>query len=629
MKKTLRFLMILSLAALLLSTVALSAQEMTYQQAPMLDDMPDLPPVEERLPANPLVVEPIDRVGVYGGVWRLGARGGEDGALFTRTVGYEGLVRWNVEWTEVVPNVAESWEVSEDGTEFTFNLREGHRWSDGEPFTAHDIVFWYEAQATNTDVSPAPPNWLVAGGEVGTVEAIDDYTVKFTFAAPNGLFVQRLATPDGLGPVKYPRHFLEQYHAEYNPDGIDALVAEAGMDTWVDLWEQVAVNEWLVSKPTLNAWVITEPMAADATQVVGVRNPYYFKVDPEGNQYPYLDGVRADVGDDVETLVLRALNGEIDMQDRHIADLANKAVFFDNQEAGDYHFFTTVGSSMNTNIIALNLTHADPVKREIFQNKDFRIGLSHAINRQEIIDLIYVGQGEPYQAAPRPTSPLYNEQLARQYLEYNVDLANQHLDAAFPEKDADGFRLGPDGNRITFTVDVHTVNTAGIDMMELVSGYWAAVGVDGRSNVIDRSIFYDRKEANQQDANLWGGDGGLDVILEPRWYFPYSNESNYAPLWQYWFNGDSRGEQPPEGTQRQMDLYNELKSTADPEEQNALMSEILQISADEFYVIGISLPPDGFGIVKNNFHNVPETILNAWLYPHPGPTNTFQYFIEG
>ncbi len=631
--RTLRSTALILVLALLLSTVALTgAQDMTYNEAPMLADMVaagDLPPVAERLPVNPLVVEPNDRTGVYGGTWRMGSRGGLDGALFTRTIGYEGLVRWNAEWTEVVPNVAESWEVNEDGSEYTFKLREGMKWSDGVPFTSADIMFWYEADETNTDVRPAAVNWMVAGGEQGIVEAIDDYTVKFSFAAPNGLFLQRLATPDGLRPVKYPAHFLSQFNAAYNPDGIDALVADAGMDTWVDLWEQQAQEEFLAVKPTLSAWVLEQPMAADATQVTGTRNPYYFKVDPEGNQYPYIDTIRADVGDDVETLVLRALNGEIDMQDRHISGLENKATFFDNMETGNYHFFDTVPSSMNTNIIALNLTHADPVKREIFQNQDFRIGLSYAINRQEIIDLIYVGQGEPYQPAPRPTSPLYNEQLAKQYTEYSVDMANEHLDKAFPEKDADGFRLGPDGNRITFTVDVHTVNVPGIDMMELITNYWAAVGVDGRANVIDRSIFYDRKEANQQDADMWGGDGGLDVILEPRWYFPFSNESNFAPLWQYYFNGDARGEAPPAAAQQQMDLYNQIKTTADAEEQNELMAELLQISADEFYAIGISLPPNGYGIVKNNFYNVPTIFPNAWLYPHPGPTNTFQYFIEG
>ncbi|MAS33902.1 MAG: ABC transporter substrate-binding protein [Anaerolineaceae bacterium] len=627
-----RVVLLLTICMLLMISVSLTgAQEMTYSQAPMLDGM-DLPELSERLPAEPLVVEPADRIGVYGGTWHMGLRGGNDGALLVRTIGNEGLVRWNLDWTGVVPNVAASYEVNEDGTEYTFNLREGMKWSDGMPFTANDIVFWYNAHATNTEVSPAPPNWMVAGGEIGTVEAVDDYTVKFSFAAPNGLFLQRLATPDGNIVNRMPQHYAEQFHAEYNPDGIEAHLEESGLETWVDLWTQKVSDEWYTPKPTINAWVLENGQGASATQVTAVRNPYYWKVDPEGNQYPYIDYVQLDAGNDTETLVLRALNGEIDMMDRHIATLANKAVFFDNMEAGGYHFYETVPSSMNGMIIALNLTHLDPVKREIFQNKDFRIGLSHAINRQELIDLIWVGQGQPHQLAPRPTSPFYNEQLATQYTEYNVDLANEHLDAAgYTERDADGYRLGPDGNRISFVVDIQTVGTDQIDAMELITGYWQAVGIDGQANVIDRSILYQRKEANQADATVWGGDGGLDVILEPRWYFPYSNESNFAPAWQYWYNNssDPRAEEPNAGAQRQMELYNELKATADPDGQAALMNEILAISAEEFYAIGITLPAPGYGIVRNNFFNVPESMPGAWLYPNPSPSNPFQYFIEG
>ena len=627
--KPLRFTLLLTvMTVLLVSLSGISAQDMMYSQAPMLDGM-DLPPVEERLPAEPMVVEPLE-IGEYGGTWHMGLRGGNDGALLVRTLGNEGLVRWDPQWTQVIPNVATSWDVNDDGSEYTFHLREGMKWSDGEPFTANDIQFWYEAHATNTEVSPAPPEWMVAGGETGTVEAVDDVTVKFTFAAPNGLFLQRLATPAGNIVTRVPQHFAEEFHAEYNPDGIDALMEEAGLDNWVDLWTQRVGDEWFAPKPTINAWALENGQGGGAVQVTAVRNPYFWKVDPEGNQYPYLDSVQYDASEDVETLVLRALNGEIDMMDRHIGSLQNKAVFFDNQEAGGYHFFDTVPSSMNSMIIALNLTHQDPVKREIFQNKDFRIGLSYAINRPELIDLIWVGQGEPWQLAPRPTSPFYNEQLAKQYTEYSVEMANEHLDAAgYTERDADGFRLGPDGERITFTVDLHTVNTTGIDAMEQITGYWTEVGIDGRANVIDRSILYERKEANEHDAVVWGGDGGLDVVLEPRWYFPYSQESNFAEAWQFWFNGDPRGEEPPEAPKMQMDLYNQLKSTADPDEQTALMNEILQIAADEFYAIGINLPAPGYGIVKNNFFNVPESFPGSWLYPHPSPTNTFTYFIRG
>lgn len=639
-----RALLLLVICVTLVAPLGLtSAQDggMTYKEAPMLAEKVaagELPPVEDRLPATPLVVKPTERIGVYGGTWHMGMRGGTDDALLRRTVGYQGMVRWSPDWTEIVPDVADRWEVNDDATEYIFYLREGLKWSDGVPFTADDILFWYEDMILNTELTPAPPNWFVSGGEHGVVEKIDDYTVKFSFVAPHSLFLQLLCTPDGIAPVNFPRHWLEQYHPKYNPDGIDALVQEAGVESWTDLFVQkggsvAAGSFWQTAgTPTLFPWMVETPLAPDATQVVLTRNPYFFKVDPEGNQLPYIDKVIYNIGENVETLVLQTLNGEIDMQDRHIATNDNKAVFFDNMDAGGYHFFETVPAAMNTMIINLNLTHKDPVKREIFQNKDFRIGLSYAINRQELIDLVYVGQGIPYQAAPRPTSPYYNEQLATQYTEYNVDLANEHLDkAGYAERDGDGFRLGPDGNRITFTVEVTSVNTPQVDMMELIVGYWKAVGIDAQMLSEDRSIMYERKEANEHDANVWGGDGGLDVVLEPRYYFPFSGESNWAEGWQYWYNNptDERAMEPVDAAKRQMELYNQLKATAEPDAQKALMDEILQIAADEFWCIGISLTPPGYGIVKNNFHNVPESFPNAWLYPHPGPTNIFQFFIEG
>ncbi len=624
-----------------------AAVDASQKEAPTLAEQVaagSLPPLEERLPANPKVVTPVEGVGQYGGTWRMGLNGGQDNALLTRTMAYEHLVRWTPDWTAIEPNIAESYEVNAEATEYTFKLREGMKWSDGEPFTADDLVFWYEDIVQNEEYGAAHPqgNWLQAGGETVAVEKVDDYTVKLIFAAPNGLFLQRLATPDGAELTRWPKHYCSQFHPDYNADNIEALATEAQADGWVNLMELKCGGvpgtpydaRWQNSElPTLYPWVLTTAYGA-GTQVVGQRNPYYWKVDTEGRQLPYIDQLRYEVGENVDVLVLKALNGEIDMQDRHIASLPNKSVFFDNMEQGDYRFFETIPSSMNNTIIALNLTHKDPMKREMYQTKDFRIALSQAINRQEIIDVVFVGQGEPYQLAPRPTSPFFNETLAKQYTEYDPDAANALLDGLYPDKNADGIRIGPDGNPITIVVDVTSNQQSNIDAMGLVEGYWAAIGIDLQLNSIDRSLLYTRKDSNEHDATIWGGDGGLDVILEPRWYFPYSSESLYAEAWQTWFNNPSgegaltQPEEPPAGPKRQMELYEQIKSTGDADEQAALMAEILEIAADEFYAIGIALGPNGYGIVRNNFHNVPKIFPGSWLYPNPAPTNPEQYWIQ-
>ncbi len=293
---------------------------------------------------------------------------------------------------------------------------------------------------------------------------------------------------------------------------------------------------------------------------------------------------------------------------------------------------------MNTVIIAPNLTHKNPVKREIFNNKDFRIGLSHALNRQEIIDLAFVSQGEPYQAAPRPESEFYNERLAKQYNEYDLDLANEYLDKAFPEKNADGFRLGPDGKPISFLIEFSPDSEPSwTTAAELIQRQWREVGLNVQIRSEERSFFYERKDNNQHDVALWKGDGGLgDVLLEPRWYLPLNNESIFAVPWAYWRTnpkGEGEGtfaqvEEPPAAVKEQIELYETLTRTPGAEEQAEYMNQILEIAADQFYVMGVSLSAPGYGIVKNNFHNVPESMPDAYLYPTPAPTDTSQYFIS-
>ena len=164
---------------------------------------------------------------------------------------------------------------------------------------------------------------------------------------------------------------------------------------------------------------------------------------------------------------------------------------------------------MNTAIISLNLTHKDPVKREIFNNKDFRIGLCYAIDRKAIIDSAYLGEGEPWQAGPRKELAYYNEKLAKQYTDYDVAKANEYLDKAYPKKDDQGFRLGPDGKRISFTIMVIPALGDWLDATQLVAQYWQKVGIDAKAQTVDRTLFYDRKDKNEQDATVFQGSGGL------------------------------------------------------------------------------------------------------------------------
>jgi peptide/nickel transport system substrate-binding protein len=592
----------------------------------------DLPPLVRRLPAKPVVIEPVERIGRYGGTWRTALVGSEDRPWIQRTIAWEGLLRHNPAFDAILPNVAESYDVNDEATEYIFTLRKGMRWSDGELLTADDVMFWYDDCFTNTDITPErDANFLVRGKPV-VVAKLDDRRVAFRFETTHGLFANLMAAGRGDEPVSKPRHYLRQFHPKYNPDGLDALVKKEGADDWIELF--LNKSDWAINPelPTINTWQVTTGYGGSGTRVVAKRNPFYWKVDTEGNQLPYIDEVVFNRVASNETLLLNAVSGDLDMHGRHINTLQNKPVLGRGRESGDYRFYDLVPDTMNVAMFALNLTHVDPTKREVFQNKDFRIGLSHAVNRQEIIDVVYRGQGEPWQGAPARESEFFNEQLAKQYTEYDSSLANEHLDrSGFVERDGDGFRLGPDGRRIVIAIDV-TVEEGPewIDVSELVVKYWRDVGVAATSNTISRALAETRKDSSAHDLGIQPGFGGHSALTDPRWYFPFSG-NEHAIRWVQWYtSGGADGEEPPRIARDQMALYDQLKETPEPEARVDLMHEILRLAVDGFWAIGIAFPANGYGIVKNSFHNVPRQMFTSTgaTFPEPAPTNPCQYFIE-
>ena len=445
--------------------------------------------------------------------------------------------------------------------------------------------------------------------------------------------------PAVLARSSIPAHYLKQFHKSYaDAAKLDELTKAANFDSWVTLFQSKCTGitgtstdgRWTnTDLPVVSAHVLTAPSnTKDPAKVV--RNPYYWKVDTEGNQLPYLDGVFYEYIEDIQVLVLKAAAGEVDMMDRHIASNANKPVFVDNMEKGNYGFFETIPSSMNAMTISVNLAHNDETMRKIFQDINFRIGLSYAINRQEMIDVLWVGQGEPYQLCPRPTSPYYNETLAKQYTEYDVAKANEYLDKALPNKGADGMRTKPDGSPFSFVLEISNTGVEWTNAGPMLEKYFKAVGVVMKANVEDRALLYTHKDAGEYDALVWGGDGGLDVVLEPRWYFPYSSELQFAVKWAHYYNKDPRAGDavPVDAALEQMKLYDELKATGDSAKQDDLMKQILKIAQEQFWAMGIVLPTNGYGIVKNTFHNVMKTMPGSWLYPNPGPSYPEQYWSE-
>jgi peptide/nickel transport system substrate-binding protein len=593
-----------------------------------------LPPVTERLPKNPLVVKPLERVGRYGGTFNGVLTGSGDRVLLDRTVGYEYLMRWDPEWTKPIPNLAESVEVRDNARTFVFKLREGLKWSDGQPCTADDMMFYYEHMVLNTELMPRRPSIVSFNRKPAKVEKVDATTFRIIFEEPNGLFLQNLSGLDGHWFLPVPAHYAKKFHKAFNPD-IEALVQAEKARNWVDLFNlKVGANtqaraDWRnPERPTLNAWMLVQPYDGRSTRVTFRRNPYYFKVDTAGNQLPYIDEVVMQVVQDREVTVLKALSGEVDFQARRLSDPKARPVLVQNRDRGQYDFFERIPAHMNEAVFYFNMTIKDPVKRQVFRNKDFRIGVSHALNRQEIIDTVYVSEGEPWQTSPNKESPLYNEKLARQFVEFDRKKADEHLNkAGLDKKDTEGFRLGPDGKRLTVFAEI--VSGRGFDdVAQFVGRYLRAVGLDFQVRPIERSLWETKQGAGDIEAGFAAGEGGRDMLLDPRWHLPFSSESMFAPAWAGVGPGMPGWDDVPAAARKQMELYRAANATTDPDEQNRIAREILAISQQEFWCMGIAQPARDIGVVRRRMGNVPKVTPAAASYPDPAPFNLSQFFIK-
>ena len=595
-----------------------------------------LPKLADRIPANPLVIN-VEKVGKYGGSLRRGLRGSADHNGILRLVGNQGLVRWNLAFTEVLPNVAEKWEVNANSTEFTFTLRKGMKWSDGKPFTADDVVFSIEDCAKNSELYKSVPSTLVIGGKAGTATKVDDNTVKFTFATPYALFLEIMATPLGQHPTLFCKHYASQFHPKYNPN-VGDLAKAANLSGWPDLFRarngDIEIpSRWSnPEKPVLDPWVIKEPYTGGATRVVMERNPYFWQVDQSGNQLPYIDRLTFNISQDVESLMLDAISGRLDIQERHIDTLQNKPTLSQNMQKGGYRLVELIASSSQQVQIYLNMTHKDPKMREMLGNKEFRQALSLGMNRKEIIDIVYLGQSQPWQTGPRPGHPWEHKQLSTQFTDHDPKKANEILDRlGYNKKDGQGFRLRPDGQKVFFAIDViPTLYPDAVDTLELVKRHWAEIGVDIKVNTIERALYYTRGDNNDHDAAVWPGPGGLDPMLDPRDYFAqHPQGSRYAIPWTLWYVSNGKdGQEPPESQKQRMKLFNEALATADLKKRGEIMKQLMDLTAEAFETVGVCLAVNSFGIVRNNLNNVPQKYPNAWSWPNPGPALPQQFFFS-
>lgn len=605
------------------ATAAPAAVESKYKEAPELAAMVaagTLPPVDERLPVEPLVLQPIEEVGQYGGTWRQLHTGPADNAQNWYKL-HEPIAWYSLDFTELQPNLVKGWEFTENATVCTLFLREGMKWSDGAPFTADDFMFWYNDMILNDELTPSKPTQLRRGGELGVMEKVDDYTVKITFAEPYGAFEEFFTFPAWWVQQYQPAHYLKAFHPAYaSEDDLNAAIAEGEFDTWVNLFgaKTAAFNN--PGTPTVMPWVVQDSVEVPVQTLD--RNAYYWKVDPEGNQLPYINGMTRTLVPDSEALLLKAIAGDADYQGRRLASLANYPTVAENQERGDYRMIDTLSAQTNSGTIFFNYSHKDPVLKELFHTLDFRIALSLAIDRNEINDLLFKSQGSPGQASVAPGSPWFEEAHLKSYAEFDPDRANELLDGlGLTERDGDGFRLRPDGKRLSLVNSVFTSWAENVPAHEIVKENWAAIGVEVLVKPTESQLWVSQVHGLDFDlasyaANL-GFFGNPPIVRET--FCVLESNQHWAPQWGLWYQtGGAEGQEPPEEVKQLQGYYEQILGEPSLEQRIALSKEGLQLHADNIWMIGLLASPavGAFVLVKNNLRNVPSQ-------PFDGPTLHF------
>jgi peptide/nickel transport system substrate-binding protein len=581
------------------------------KEAPMWAEMVQagsLPPLDERLPASPKVLSSarneiphgdLDfQVGKYGGTVRtVQPSPNWQPDIFVATdeplCAAPGILAEGIGG-----GVAESFEMSDGGKTFTFHLRPGMKWSDGEPVTTEDVQFVYEDILSNEQITPTFPAFMKTGNSAGgdplVVEVVDTYTFHVKFTEPYEGFPAFLAILQwkGYSELLLPKHYLKDFHVDYVPLAeLEPLITAASLPAgeWWSLFGSKRVNNWdvcaekAVDYPVLNPWYLT---LFGTTSMEYGRNAYYFKVDEAGQQLPYIDGITSAVVADVEMSQLKVIAGEVDFL-REDATIDNMALYSENADKANIRI-QLLDMHVSPTDVVINQTIDDPSWREVVRDARFRRALSHATDRPTIIDAVYYGFGSMPVHVPS---------------EYDPDLANDLLDEiGMTERDADGFRLAPDGQpfEIPFTLSQDASDI--VPVCELIVENYKEVGINASFQVVEGALRGQIDAANEMHARvLWNHWPEL-------WWgalWDANPGRGWGRLWQDWFNTNGEtGEEPPEDVKEFMEHRNQSIVVAG-EEREVEIAAWKKMMYDNLYcIVTVERVPYPL-IVNKDLRNVP------------------------
>lgn len=588
-------------------------------EAPSLKSMVDsgtLPPLNERLPKVPYVVDyegEGKEIGKYGGQLRLLMAKAKDIGQVT-VYEYARLIGFTPD-LEMKADILESVDV-QNGRQFTFKIREGHRWSDGHLFTAEDFRYYWEDMIGDEKLGrKGLPSSMMVDDKGPTFEIIDELTVRFTWENPNPAFLPRLAGPSPLY-IYRPAHYMKQFHAKYSDvEKLNAQATEAGSKDWAGFHTRMQRQRRPENPalPTLQPW--TNTVKPPSSRFLFVRNPYFHRVDPEGNQLPYIDEIALSVVSK-DVIPAKTGAGESDLQARYLR--------FDNftflKEAEETSGFKTyLWSTGKGSQVALfpNMNTNDPVWRGLMRDVRFRRALSLGIDREEINESIYFGLGTPSANTVMPQSPLFEDEFAEAWSELDVDLANELLDeAGLGAKDDDGIRLLPNGERAEITVETSGESTEESDVLELIADHWANIGIKAFIRSSQRDIF--RRRAYQGDTLISVFSGMDNAIasadLSPQELAPTAQPQLQWPKWGQYFETNGKAGEPidvPEAA-KQLELYQNWLVAESGEGREAAWHEMLKTYTDQVFTIGTVNNSRQPVVVSAKLRNVPEEAIYTW-----------------
>jgi len=616
----------------------------SFGEAPMLAarvKAGSLPPVEERLPKDVGVISPTFEIGIYGGTWKTGFTGPGDGQNIDR-IQHSHLLYFDAMQEKVVPWILKGWEVSDGGKTFTFEMREGMRWSDGEPFTTDDVMFWYNDLYNNEDLVPAKAVWNEVGGVQGVWSAVDKYTFQVKFPVAYNVFIPIIASIKVSGPWMHgknamgtysPMHYMKQFHPTYAGQAeVDKLAKDEGYDNWVQLFKFKNDPKLNVDVPVTTPWITKEPI--NTPQMVLERNPYFWQVDVEGNQLPYMDKVVLTLAEDLEVLNLRAIAGEYTIQGRHVS-LPKLPVLLENQEKGNYHIKLWKAQGGSDFAFYVNQEYdADAEIGDWLRNKDFRIALSMAYDRDELNEIFWLGQGNPGSACPAGVySP--GPEWRKKHATLDVAKANSLLDGiGLTEKDSDGFRVRKDNGKV-LVLEAATVGAAFIDftgIAENIAQQWATnIGIKLIIKEYERSLLFTKLGNNELMLPIWSVGDNDDLYLNSIHTVPVQTILNYAPKVAQWnTTGGEKGNAPTGLIKEMLDLFDEGK-TLPPAGRIANAKEVFRMLCDNVFVMGtVGQSPAVMGVwvVSNDLGNVPDDIPFSSPGQTPGNAIPEQWYFK-